>query len=75
MVEATMGKNNDHYAFPIYAKPWRPSTIYDDENTPAEPLPEWFLLILRGDSAHYQVFADGVKEIDDWGVAADIARH
>jgi len=40
MVEATMGKNDDRYAFPIYAKPWRPSTIYDDKNTPTEPLSE-----------------------------------
>ena len=75
MVEATMGENDDRYAFPIYTKPWRLSTIYDDKNTPLEPLPEWFLILLRGNSAHYQILANGAKEIDDWGVTADIACH
>jgi len=75
LVEATMGKNDDRYSFPIYAKPWRPSTIYDDQNTPTEPLPEWFLILLQGDSAHYQIFANGVKEINDWEVAANIAHY
>ena len=70
-----MGKNDDCYAFPIYAKPWKPSTIYDDKNTPLEPLPEWFLVLLQGDGAHFQTFANGAKEINDWGVATDVACH
>ena len=75
MVKATMGKNDNRYAFPIYAKPWRLSTIYNDENTPPEPLSEWFLVLLHGDGAHFQTFANGAKEIDDWGVTTDIACH
>jgi hypothetical protein len=46
VVEATMGEKDNHYAFPIYTKPWKPSTIYDNENVPLEPLSKWFLILL-----------------------------
>ena len=56
------------YSLPIYARP-----IYSSE--PIEPIPAWFHQLLVGTPAVYANFTKAAHQLDDWGVAADIARY
>ena len=61
--------NSQPYLIPVYASPI-PST---DE--PIEPFPNWMRAILHGPSAPYLNLLESAKTLDDWGVAADLARY
>ena len=63
------GSNSQPYLIPVYASPI-PST---DE--PIEPFPNWMRAILHGPSAPYLNLLESAKTLDDWGVAADLARY
>ncbi len=39
---------------------------------PAEPLPHWVHETLQGPAPGYAVFLDAVKNMDDWGLKADV---
>jgi len=56
------------YSLPIYAR-----AIYSSE--PIEPLPAWFHQLLVGTPTVHANFAKAAHQLDDWGVAADIARY
>ena len=42
---------------------------------PVEPLPPWFETILLGPSPMYHNFAQAARELEDWGIKADIQRY
>jgi len=56
------------YSLPIYAQ-----AVYSSE--PIDPLPAWFHQLLVGTPAVHANFAKAAHRLDDWGVAADIARY
>jgi len=56
------------YSLPIYA--W---AVYLSE--PIDPLPAWFHQLLVGTPAVHANFAKAAHQLDDWGVAADIACY
>ena len=63
------GSNSQPYLIPVYASPI-PST---DE--PVEPFPNWMRAILHRLSAPYLNLLESAKTLDNWGVAADLARY
>jgi len=56
------------YSLPIYT--W---AVYSSE--PINPLPAWFHQLLVGTPTVHANFAKAAHRLDDWGVAADIARY
>jgi len=42
---------------------------------PIEPLPAWFHQLLVGTPTIHANFAKVAHQLDDWGIAADIARY
>jgi len=56
------------YSLPIYAQ-----AVYSSK--PINPLPAWFHQLLVGTPAIYANFAKAAHRLDDWGIAADIARY
>jgi len=56
------------YSLPIYTH-----AIYSSK--PINPLPAWFHQLLVGTSTIHANFAKVAHRLDDWGVAADIARY
>jgi len=56
------------YSLPIYAR-----AVYSSE--PIDPLPAWFHQLLVGTPAIHANFAKAAHRLDDWGIAADIARY
>ena len=46
-----------------------------DDTSPPEPLPEWFLNLLYATEANFGVLLAGARELDDWGLTADLARY
>jgi len=56
------------YSLPVYTRP-----IYSSE--PIEPIPAWFHQLLVSAPAIYANFTKAAHRLDDWGVAADIARY
>ena len=56
------------YSLPIFAQ-----AVYSSE--PIDPLPAWFHQLLVGTPAVHANFAKAAHRLDDWGVAADIARY
>ena len=56
------------YSLPIYA-----CAVYSSK--PINPLPAWFHQLLVGTPAVYTNFAKAAHQLDDWGVAADIACY
>jgi hypothetical protein len=63
------GSNSQPYLIPVYASP---ITSTDE---PIEPFPNWMRAILHGPSAPYLNLLESAKTLDDWGVAADLARY
>ena len=41
---------------------------------PIEPLPIWLESILLGPSAAFNTLAEAARELDDWGIHADLLR-
>ena len=41
---------------------------------PIEPLPMWLESILLGPSAAFNTLAEASRELDDWGIHADLLR-
>jgi len=56
------------YSLPIYAQ-----AVYSSE--PIDPIPTWFHQLLVGTPTVYANFAKAAHRLDDWGIAADIARY
>ena len=46
-----------------------------DNTSSPEPLPEWFLNLLYATEANFGVLLVGARELDDWGLTADLARY
>ena len=46
-----------------------------DSASPPEPLPEWFLNLLYATEANFGVLLAGARDLDDWGLTADLARY
>jgi len=55
------------FSLPIYAR-----AVYSAE--PTEPIPAWFHQLLTGTPSIYANLTKAAHRLDDWGVAADIAR-
>jgi hypothetical protein len=64
------GPNDRPFISEIYAEPH-----YDEDGAPPAPLPAWFRGILIGASSSYHTFREGVADLDDWGLLADIQRY
>ena len=56
------------YSLPVYAQ-----AVYSSE--PIDPLPAWFHQLLVGTPAVHANFTKAAHRLNDWGVAADIARY
>jgi len=56
------------YSLPIYAR-----AVYSSE--PTEPIPAWFHQLLTGTPTIYANLTKAAHRLDDWGIAADIARY
>jgi len=56
------------YSLPVYAR-----AIYSSE--PIDPLPAWFHQLLVSTPAIHANFTKVAHRLDDWGIAADIARY
>ena len=46
-----------------------------DDTSPPEPLPEWFLNLLYTTEANFGVLLAGARELNDWGLIADLAHY
>jgi len=56
------------FSLPIYAQ-----AVYSAE--PTEPIPAWFHQLLTGTPMIYANLTKAAHQLDDWGIAADIARY
>ena len=66
----TLGQEGDPvFQYDLYAAP---SYIH---NSPTEPLPMWLIDAIGGKSASYHQAMDLARGTDDWGLAAEVARH
>ena len=61
------GPGSTPHIFHIYAQP----TV---RGQPVEALPAWFEERVIGPMPQYQELYEAARELDDWGIAADIAR-
>jgi hypothetical protein len=66
----TLGQENDPiFQYDLFAAP---SYIRD---TPTEPLPMWLIDAISGKSSSYHQAIDLARSMDDWGLAAELARY
>ena len=61
------GPGNTPHIVKIYAQPCTSAE-------PIEPLPIWLESILLGPSAAFNTLAEAARELDDWGIHADLLR-
>ena len=70
--EGTMGgEDAEIYTTTLKALP----AIPPGDTSPPEPLPEWFLNLLYATEANFGVLLAGARELDDWGLTADLACY
>ena len=70
--EGTMGgEGAEIYTTTLKALP----AAQSDDASPPEPLPEWFLNLLYTTEANFGVLLAGARELDDWGLTADLACY
>ena len=70
--EGTMGGEGAKiYTTTLKALP----AVQSNDASPPEPLPEWFLNLLYATEANFGVLLAGARELNDWGLTADLARY
>ena len=65
------GPNESPYVIDLYAEA---DTAGHDESNPIEPLPTWFRALLIGPSSDFVHLQCDIGDLDDWGLAREIAR-
>ena len=65
------GEGTEIYTTTLKALP----AAQSDDASPPEPLPEWFLNLLYATEANFGVLLAGARELDDWGLTANLAHY
>ena len=65
------GLNESPYIIDLYAEA---DTAGHGEENPIEPLPAWFRALLIGPSSDFVHLQHDIGDLDDWGLAREIAR-
>ena len=65
------GPNESPYIIDLYAQA---DTVGHGEENPIEPLPAWFCTLLIGPSSDFVHLQHDIGDLDDWGLAREIAR-
>ena len=65
------GPNESPYIIDLYAQA---DTVGHGEENPIEPLPAWFRALLIGPSSDFIHLQRDISDLDDWGLAREIAR-
>jgi hypothetical protein len=68
---ADQGPNESPYIIDLYAEA---DTVGHDESNPIEPLPAWFCALLIGPSSDFVHLQCDIGDLDNWGLAREIAR-
>ena len=68
---ADQGPNESPYIIDLYAQA---DTVGHGEENPIEPLPAWFCALLIGPSSDFIHLQCDIGDLDDWGLAREIAR-
>ena len=68
---ADQGPNESPYIIDLYAEA---DTVGHDESNPIKPLPAWFRALLIGPSSDFVHLQRDIGDLDDWGLAREIAR-
>ena len=68
---ADQGPNESPYIIDLYAQA---DTVGHGEENPIEPLPAWFHALLIGPSSDFVHLQRDIGDLDDWGLAREIAR-
>ena len=68
---ADQGPNESPYIIDLYAQA---DTVGHGEENPIEPLPAWFCTLLIGPSSDFVHLQHDIGDLDDWGLAREIAR-
>jgi hypothetical protein len=68
---ADQGPNESPYVIDLYAQA---DTVGHGEENPIEPLPAWFRTLLIGPSSDFIHLQRDIGDLDDWGLAREIAR-
>ena len=76
MANGTMGGTGaEVYAYPLEALPPHDASGDRGKNRTGEPLPIWFLDLLRGSETTFRLVLRASQSTGDWGLPADIARY
>ena len=65
------GPNESPYIIDLYAQA---DTVGHGEENPIEPLPAWFRALLIGPSSNFVHLQCDIGDLDDWGLAREIAH-
>jgi hypothetical protein len=65
------GPNESPYIIDLYAQA---DTVGHGEENPIEPLPAWFRALLIGPGSDFIHLQRNISDLDDWGLAREIAR-
>jgi hypothetical protein len=68
---ADQGLNESPYIIDLYAQA---DTVGHGEENPIEPLPAWFHALLIGPSSDFVHLQCDIGDLDDWGLAREIAH-
>ena len=68
---ADQGLNESPYVIDLYAQA---DTVGHGEENPIEPLPTWFRALLIGPASDFVHLQRDIGDLDDWGLAREIAR-
>jgi hypothetical protein len=68
---ADQGPNESPYVIDLYAQA---DTVGHGEENPIEPLPAWFRALLIGLGSNFIHLQRDIGDLDDWGLAREIAR-
>jgi hypothetical protein len=66
---SSQGPNEQPHIIDLYTAPGY------SINSPLEALPGWFWHMLTGPSGDFQILQQAVADMDDWGLARDIAQY
>jgi hypothetical protein len=65
------GPSESPYVIDLYAQA---DMVGHGEENPIEPLPAWFCALLIGPSSDFMHLQHDIGDLDDWGLAREIAR-
>ena len=69
--DADQGPNESPYVINLYAQA---DTVGHGEENPIEPFPAWFHALLIGPASNFMHLQRDIGDLDDWGLAREIAR-